>query len=247
MAEIIGKRKIKLASVDSTNNYATKMVSGGGCDEGTVIVAEKQECGRGQMHNSWESEGSKNILVSIVFYPFFLPVQYQFLLSKVVALGVYELVSLYVDNVTIKWPNDIYVGEQKIAGILIENSIMGYTLGSTVAGVGININQATFKGDAPNPVSLFQLLGREFYIEELLEILFDAIDKWYLLLKSGKHDQINSSYLECLYRKGVLADYCDKTGRYKGTITGISEIGQLEIQPETGQMKTYHFKEVEFL
>ena len=247
MAEIIGNNIIKIMKVDSTNNYASEKLVKNGCEEGTVVYAGEQSCGRGQLNNKWESEPLKNILFSIVLYPEFLPIPQQFLLSKVVALGLADVVSMYVDEVTIKWPNDIYIGNKKIAGILIENAIMGNVLGSSVVGIGLNINQLEYVGGAPNPVSLASVTGRFYELEQIFSLLIEAIDKWYILLKEGFVDLINQRYVEQLYRFGLKADYRDKTGVFAGEITGVNEIGQLQIRLLNGDIRTYHFKEVSFL
>ena len=247
MAEIIGHTIIKLASVDSTNNYAIAHLSKNTWEEGTVVVSGEQINGRGQINNLWESEPDQNILMSIVLYPDFLPVHLQFLISKIIALGVCETLLPMVDGVLIKWPNDIYVGHRKIAGILIENAIMGNTLYSTVAGIGLNVNQKVFKSDAPNPVSLIQLTGIKTGIDQLVDELLKNIDHWFLKLKQGCFEEIDQAYLLHLYRRGDLAAYNDKTGTFRGILKGVNEIGQLLIQPEKGALRCYHFKEVEFM
>ena len=247
MAEIIGNNILKIVKVDSTNNYASEFLVKKGCSEGSVVFASEQLSGRGQLTNQWESEPFKNILLSIVLYPEFLPIPHQFLLSKVIALGVSDVVSLFVEDVTIKWPNDVYVGHQKIAGILIENSIMGSVIGSSIAGIGLNVNQQTFISDAPNPVSLAKLTGKVYDLEQLLMVLLEAIDKWYVLLKEGKTGLLNQKYLERLYQFGVKARYQDEEGNFEGTILGVNKIGQLQIKPSHGELRTYHFKEVAFL
>lgn len=247
MAEIIGIKIIKLDEIDSTNNYTSKLLANSNVIEGTVVVAKVQSSGRGQLSNQWESEYGKNILASFVFYPKFLPVQQQFLLSKVIALGVRDLLTLFVDKVKVKWPNDIYIGNKKVAGILIENSIMGHTLESSIAGVGININQTVFLSDAPNPVSLIYSLKKELDCSELLLVLCECIDKWYSLLSQGNVKMINENYHDSLYQRGIVSTYRDKNGEYEGMIEGVNAIGQLQIKPLSAPLKTYHFKEVEFL
>ena len=247
MAEIIGIKIIKLDEIDSTNNYTSKLLANSNVIEGTVVVAKVQSSGRGQLSNQWESEYGKNILASFVFYPKFLPVQQQFLLSKVIALGVRDLLTLFVDKVKVKWPNDIYIDNKKVAGILIENSIMGHTLESSIAGVGININQTVFLSDAPNPVSLIYSLKKELDCSELLLVLCECIDKWYSLLSQGNVKMINENYHDSLYQRGIVSTYRDKNGEYEGMIEGVNAIGQLQIKPLSAPLKTYHFKEVEFL
>lgn len=248
MAEIIGKSIIKLTSVDSTNNYATNNMLAEKWYEGTVVVSEEQTKGRGQINNSWESEFGKNLLLSIVLYPKFLPIHNQFLLSKVCALGVCDAIGEYVGNVKIKWPNDIYVGRKKIAGILIENIIMGSSISSSVLGIGLNINQNEFFSDAPNPVSLCQLLGEEISRKLFLDRLLDNIDFWYKRLADNEISVIDDAFLSSLFLLNEVSTFTDNTGTYNGRILGVDEIGRLKIQPKNDDViRTYHFKEVEYV
>ena len=247
MSEKIGNRIIKLDRIDSTNNYATNRLFREDWPEGTVVVADEQIKGRGQLTNSWESEPGENLLLSIVFYPKFLPIQRQFQISKVIALSVSEIVSLYSENISVKWPNDVYAGERKIAGILIENAIMGNELSYSVAGIGLNINQTVFRGDAPNPVSLSQLTNVVFNRDEILKLLLDSVDKWYNLLQKGDIATIDMAYLNMLYRLDSMERYEDEQGIFTGRILGVNAIGQLAIEKNSGEVHFYHFKEVAFL
>jgi BirA family transcriptional regulator, biotin operon repressor / biotin---[acetyl-CoA-carboxylase] ligase len=247
MSEKIDNPIIKLESIDSTNNYATNHMSKENWEEGTVVIADIQIKGKGQLQNSWESEKGKNLLISMVLYPRFIMVQNQFEISKVIALGVWEVVSLFVENVSIKWPNDIYVADKKIAGILIENAVMGSEYSYAVAGIGLNVNQQKFLSDAPNPVSLFQLKGIEFDMEEILSLLILSINKWYGILKEKNFTAIDTAYLKVLYRFEVEAKYSDDKGIFTGTIVGVDPIGQLMIEKSTGEIRSYYFKEVAFL
>jgi BirA family biotin operon repressor/biotin-[acetyl-CoA-carboxylase] ligase len=247
MSEKIENTLIKLDCIDSTNNYATNHLIRESWQEGTVVIADDQSKGKGQMQNIWESEKGKNLLVSIVLYPSFIAVRHQFQISKVIALGVYDVVSLFVENVTIKWPNDIYVVDRKIAGILIENAIIGDEFSYSVAGVGLNVNQQDFVSDAPNPVSLFQLRGIEFDREEILLLLLQSVNKWYGLLKEKNFFAIDEAYINLLYRFGTEATFQDKDGIYTGKIIGVNPIGQLMIEKGPGQIREYSFKEVGYL
>jgi BirA family biotin operon repressor/biotin-[acetyl-CoA-carboxylase] ligase len=247
MSEKIDNPIIKLECIDSTNNYATKHLVKEGWAEETVVVADVQLKGKGQLQNTWESEKDKNLLLSIVLYPSFLPVQYQFFISKVVSLGVCEVISLFVENVSVKWPNDIYVGNKKIAGILIENAIMGSEFNHSIAGVGLNVNQQKFLSDAPNPVSLYQLKGIEFDRDEILTLFIHSFHKWYEMLKMKKFSEIDTAYLNVLYRLGVDAKYKDDNGIFTGKIIGVDPIGQLMIEKGSGEVRKYQFKEVIFL
>lgn len=247
MAEFIGNNIIKLKEVGSTNNYATALLAKEDFLSGTVVVADVQKNGRGQINNSWESEAGLNLLMSIVLTPTFLPVQYQFLLSKILALGVSDVLSYYSDNVRIKWPNDIYVGEKKIAGILIENSIMGNTLSTSILGLGLNINQTVFKSDAPNPISLKQLTKKTYELDKMLTVILNSVNKWYSKLECGFVEEIDEAYVSQLFRMGVSAKYNNEQGSFEGVICGVNEIGQLKIRTSKGEMKEFHFKEVEFI
>ncbi len=247
MADIIGKKIIKLSYVDSTNNYATKYCSENTCPEGTIFMAECQSKGRGQRNNIWESDCGKNILMTVVLYPVFLPVQQQFILSKVVALAVSDVVKTYCSNVKIKWPNDIYVDTKKVAGILIENSITGSTLGLTVAGIGLNVNQTIFSDLLPNPVSLAKVFGCEIDVDQVLTMLFNRLDFWYMELCNGKHDFIHKTYYGRLYQVEQMCWYKDKNGTFEGYISEIDNIGRLVIIDKDKHIRKYHFKEVEFL
>ncbi|MBN1924251.1 MAG: biotin--[acetyl-CoA-carboxylase] ligase [Prolixibacteraceae bacterium] len=247
MSDIIGKNIIKLNLTDSTNNYAIKKHSQDGWPEGTVVMCKEQTNGRGQINNSWESEYGENLLLSIVLYPDFLPVQRQFQLSKIIALGISETLSLFNEEVTVKWPNDIYIGNKKIAGILIENSVMGNTICSSVIGIGINLNQKKFLSDAPNPISLFQLLGLKVDLEEFANLLFSNLNIWLNKLRNNMNHEIDYHYLKSLYRINQEAEFSDKDEIFAGKIIGINETGQLVIAKKNGGLKEYHFKEVEFI
>lgn len=238
---------IILDCVDSTNNYATNHLVNEGWIEGTVVLTDFQDKGKGQSSNSWESENGKNLLFSMVLYPSFIPVQYQFLISKVIALGVCEVVSLFAENASIKWPNDIYVGNKKIGGILIENAILGAEFSYSVAGVGLNVNQHKFISDAPNPISLFQLTGIEYDRDEILKMVIQSINKWYEILKRKEFSVIDTAYLKRLYRFGVDAKYEDDSGIFTGRIVGVDQTGQLMIEKGSGEVRAYYFKEVAFL
>lgn len=247
MSGIIENTLIKFDCVDSTNNYATNHLANEGWIEGTVVLTDFQNKGKGQTSNSWESEKGKNLLFSIVLYPGFIPVHYQFLISKVIAIGVCEVVSLFVEDVSIKWPNDIYVENKKIGGILIENAIMGTEFSYSVAGVGLNVNQQNFLSDAPNPVSLFQLTGIEYDRDEILTLVIQSINKWYEILKRKEFSVIDSAYLKRLYRFGEEAKFKDDSGIFTGRIVGVDPIGQLMIEKGSGEVRAYYFKEVAFL
>ncbi|MDO8928149.1 MAG: biotin--[acetyl-CoA-carboxylase] ligase, partial [Bacteroidota bacterium] len=192
---MIGNTIIRIPSADSTNNYANGQLQANTLPEGTVFLAYEQTAGRGQLKNFWESEPGKNLTFSIVVFPDFLDIRRQFMLSKVVTLGIYTALGKYVDKLRIKWPNDIYAGDQKLGGILIENSIMYSSIKSSVIGIGINVNQTDFKSNAPNPVSLKNLTNQQFDGEVVLSEILSGIDRYYSLLRDGAEEQIDREFI----------------------------------------------------
>jgi BirA family biotin operon repressor/biotin-[acetyl-CoA-carboxylase] ligase len=246
MSGYISNKIIKLQSVDSTNNYATRLIMSSSPEEWTIISAEEQLSGKGQKGNKWESEKGKNILLSIIIFPNFLEVYDQFLLSKVTSLGICDVISMFSGSVSIKWPNDIYVDKNKISGILIENSVTGIRMNYSIIGIGLNINQKNFLSDAPNPISLCEILKKELDRNEIFGMLISSIYKWYLILKEGKIDLINDAYVKSMYMKDVSASFKDSDGIFTGKIKGVDQIGRLIIEKE-GVDCFYGFKEVEFI
>jgi len=187
MDKSIGNTIVRLQETESTNNYANTQIRENVVLEGTVFLAYEQTAGRGQLSNFWESEAGKNLTFSLVLYPDFLEIRRQFMLSKVVTLGIYTALHKYVDQLKIKWPNDIYAGNRKLGGILIENSIMYGLLKSSVVGIGLNVNQSVFHSTAPNPVSL-QILTNQHYDTDciLTEVLTAIIICCFVKVKTKK-------------------------------------------------------------
>jgi BirA family biotin operon repressor/biotin-[acetyl-CoA-carboxylase] ligase len=246
MNSIIGNQIIHIQSTESTNNYANHKMRLESIEDGTVFLAYEQSAGRGQMKNNWESEPGKNLTFSIVLYPEFLEIRRQFLLSKVVSLGIYSVINKYVKELRIKWPNDIYAGEMKLAGILIENSIMGGSIKTSVIGIGLNVNQTVFESDAPNPVSMQLLTNEHFDCDQVLKEVLAGIDYYYQLLLRGETDKIDQEYISVLYRLEENHDFKTEDYVFTGKIKGVNEIGQLIIQNTDGKNQEFHFKEVEF-
>ncbi|MEN8115968.1 MAG: biotin--[acetyl-CoA-carboxylase] ligase [Bacteroidota bacterium] len=240
------KNIIVLTEIDSTNNYAKQLIKTGQ-EEGTVVLAQYQKKGRGQQGNYWESEPGKNFLMSLILYPDFLNAGDQFYLSKIVSLALVELLENEVEGVSIKWPNDIYVGEKKIAGILIENSVTGNQLSSSVAGIGLNLNQKNFKSDAPNPVSLRQLTGENYDVQIVMHRFLELFNEWYKILKSGSVREINVAYFSNLFRKTWWSWYKKDDDKFEARIVGVGEFGQLQLEDKSGKISEFMFKEVEFV
>jgi BirA family biotin operon repressor/biotin-[acetyl-CoA-carboxylase] ligase len=243
---MIGSTIIHLDNVDSTNNYAAKELLTKSLNEGTVFVAACQQSGRGQGNSSWESSKGLNLTFSMVLYPRRVEIVRQFALSKAVSLGVIDFLSPYTADVSIKWPNDIYAGDGKIAGILIETTISSGELSRAIVGIGLNINQEEFLSDAPNPVSLKNLTGIHYDLQEILDQLCLKLDKRYHQLISGNQAVIDADYEKQLYRRGQWAHYRAGGKDFEGFLTGTDDEGRLLMKIRGGEIRKFQFKEVQF-
>lgn len=246
MNEMIGSTIERIHETGSTNNYAATQLLTKRLPEGIVFVVDCQVDGRGQATNKWESEPNKNLTFSILLYPDFLEIIRQFELSKIISLGVSDFLKELTDRVSIKWPNDIYIGKGKVAGILIENSIRIDKISSCIVGIGLNINQQVFVSDAPNPVSLSQITGTIYNLEKSLSDLCLKIDARYQQLRNGKYRQIDDEYTKMLYQRGIWSQYDDENGDFEGRLLGVDEIGRLRIETRSGKINYFQFKEVNF-
>lgn len=247
-----GKQITELESVDSTNSYATELLRTGMPAEGHVVWARQQLKGKGQRGNVWESEAENNITLSVIWFPVFLSPSKQFLLTQAVSLGVADFLSQKLASsninkrVLIKWPNDIFIDDHKIAGILIESSLRGSEIASAVVGIGINVNQTSFQ--SPNkPVSLALLTGKTFDIRECVYDLCAFIEPRYLQLRAGKIEKLKSDYLDCLFRLDEWSFYESQGERFAGRISGVSDEGRLRVERESGEVREYDFKEIVFV
>jgi len=240
-------RIIRVNQLDSTNSYAQQLLKDTNPSGGTVVMALNQTEGRGQQTNAWESESGKNLTISLILRPDFIFAQDQFQVSMLISLGVSDYLKAYTEKVSIKWPNDIYVDDKKIAGILIEQSIMGAHLSHSVCGIGLNMNQGKFVSNAPNPVSLNMLTKNNYQLEDELEKLLAAIEKRYFQLMNKGRKELEADYLRTLYWMNEEHTFEDEDGEFKGTIVSISEFGQLQVEDEDKDIRTFNFKEVSFI
>lgn len=239
-------QQIYLPTINSTNAWLQQALLEQQLPEGVLVYTSYQTNGRGQLTNVWESEKDKNLLFSMLFTPVWLPVKDQFVLSQAVALGVVRFLNKFQAGFKVKWPNDIYWNDKKIAGILIENNLQGAVIGSSVVGIGLNINQMEFLNDAPNPVSLAQITGQTYSLQTCLTELQQTIWQAYLQAQHNPR-QIRNDYLNVLYRYQTWAMYQDETGLFEGKITDVENRGYLHVLSSNGQAKRYAFKEVHFV
>lgn len=244
----LGKVLLRFKDLPSTNEYAVELLSKSKPIEGTVISAYHQVAGRGQIGSSWESAPGENLTVSVLLYPVFLAATRQFQLNKAISLGVRDFIAAFIPQapVHIKWPNDLYIGSKKAGGILIQNVLQKNALQSSVVGIGLNINQATFSDAVPNATSLFLETGTVFDLSALLDELCYFLEVRYLALKQGLDEGLNQDYLRYLYRFGEPAFFQRVSGEvFQGTICGVSDIGRLLID-QNGIIEDFNIKEVSF-
>ena len=239
---------IHISETNSTNSYLQTLCSKQQeVAEFTTVVADFQTSGRGQRGNSWESEPGKNLLFSFVLFPEFLEARRQFLISQVMSLAIKEELDSYTDDISIKWPNDIYWKNKKICGMLIENDLMGRTIRQSISGIGINVNQEAFHSSAPNPVSLQQITGKQYEIFGILRNIMLRVQSYYELLRNDDTEFIANRYEKALFRKEGMHRYKDPDGEFFARIVCVEPEGRLILEDETLRKRGYMFKEVEYL
>ena len=244
----VGQNLITLKEVASTNTFLKDALSKSTpLLEGTVILAEKQLAGRGQADNSWISEPGKNLTFSILLNPAFLQVDKQFELNKAISLALNDVMAIYAGkDALIKWPNDSYIGNKKIGGMLIENIVHGNKIRHAIIGIGLNINQTNFPPSLKNVTSFKQFLQKDYDLHSLLSEICATVEARYLQLKSGHNVQITAEYLEKLYLRDEWALFKFDGEIQSGKIIGITEAGRLQL--ETGnEIRQFDSKEIEFV
>lgn len=231
-----------------------------------VVVADYQTAGRGCATNSWESERGKNLLFSILIHPktpsdepassslvhprvlsdegtsveALLPAKRQFHISMAISLAVCEALGQYIGDLSIKWPNDIYWRDGKIAGILIEQTLKGGYIKDSIIGVGLNVNQRVFHSDAPNPVSMWQITEQETDREQLLKEILRAFQHYL-------GAEMKEQYLSMLYRRKGFYPYADHGGAFMAELLTVDDDGHLLLRDDNGNQRRYAFKEVTFI
>ena len=237
---------IHFDSLDSTNDYAADLIrtTSDRVIEGTCIWTTDQKFGKGQEGNRWESETGKNLTFSLILFPEFLMVEEQFLLSKAVALALADFLAALISNVSIKWPNDIYVDERKIAGILFQNSIRNEKLSYAIAGIGLNVNQTLFRSDAPNPVSMKMITGIDYDLAYCMKRLISFLERRYVQLQCGNREIIHQNYLNALYGFQEYHVYMHAGKSFSAKIIGITPRGQLKLETSDREIRVFNTKEV---
>lgn len=237
---------LHLLEVDSTNAWLRSNLSN--CAHGFVVSTDYQTTGKGQANNQWESKYGANLLMSILLEPTKIAAHEQFLLSQLVSVAIVNVLQNALNKeVRIKWPNDIYVGDKKVCGILIENTIIGGKLAKSIIGVGINVNQKAFKSDAPNPVSMFQIAGKLFDYQLLLEELASTILKEYDSFSTLKSEELQHIYFAKLYRNSGFYPFKINDELVEAEIDSILPTGHIRLHTKKDEYKIFAFKEVQFV
>jgi len=234
---------IFLNEIDSTNRFLKKLVKEKQVDDGTVILADNQTSGRGQGSNLWHSKRGLNILMSMLFKPL-INASEHFSLSEFVSLAITDTLHFYKIEAQIKWPNDIYVHNEKIAGILIENSIENDIVKYMIAGIGLNVNEEIFPNELPNPVSMKTILKHRLNRKIFLDKLILFMNKRYQQLAAGDYKPLHAEYNNNLYRRNIPCDFKAGDQLFKATIKEVGQTGELILITQQQVKKAFLFGEV---
>jgi BirA family biotin operon repressor/biotin-[acetyl-CoA-carboxylase] ligase len=239
--------KIFKKRLKSTNLYAARLLIKSRPESPLWIRTDNQYAGRGQGNHTWVSEPGKNLTGTLVIFPERLMSSDQFSLSMALSVAMADFLGLFTDDITIKWPNDLYAGHKKIGGLLIETAIMGSWIEHAILGIGINVNQKVFPDDITNPVSLACLTGMSFNLGVLEDLLLESFRNRYGMIESGTLDGIRKDYLKKLYRFGEFADYQTDNKTLRAKIIGVTQFGHLILEDERGLRRSFAFQEIKYL
>lgn len=244
--QFIGQHIIYEVTCASTNTLAGQYLQKEELPAGTVVITDHQYQGRGQRGNVWYSAPHKNLTFSVVLYPTFLAVPQSFSLNIITALALHQVLSAFVPNdLTAKWPNDIYYQDQKLSGVLIENVVEKQQLKVAVIGIGLNVNQEHF--NEQGATSLARICGRTFDLQQVLVLLLAALEHSYLQLQTQDVAPLRAAYLKNMYWIHEAHTFQDATHKFLGKIRGIDAIGRLVIEHTDSTLKCYDFQEVTFV
>lgn len=237
---------IEISEINSTNVYSSELLKNQTVKDDTIVYTFIQTDGKGLGNNKWLSKPFQNILMSIITFPYIQVTDY-FKLNLIVSLAVIDYLKLLGVKAKIKWPNDIYVNDKKICGILIENSISGNLISSSIVGIGLNVNQIYFDKSIPNPVSLKLITGIHYNIKEQIKVIGEVVLQKIKENKNVDFKILKKEYLKVLYLYDEYADFCDINKKFKAKIIDIENSGHIVIEKFDGEVTKYFFKEVKFL
>ena len=223
-----------ITSTNSTNTLLKELIAKGEWPNGERFIrAGYQTAGRGQTGNGWESEADKNLLCSVLLPPN----KNLHFLNIAVSVAVRRIIG---EDFTIKWPNDIYWKDKKVAGILVENAIVGSEVKYSIAGIGLNVNQTEFKSDAPNPISLKQIYGTDFVVDELMQKLYAEVQRTW-------EEDVWAEYKAHLYRREGFWPFEDKNGIFEARIYDVLPTGEIVLKDRNNKKRIYQFKQIRYV
>ena len=244
----IGKVVHAFQTLVSTNSYAQELLAKSKPSEGTVISAATQTGGRGQIGSKWESPEGQSLSLSVILYPHFLLARQQFALNMATALALRDVLSAYAKSeVSVKWPNDVYLGTRKVAGILIQNQLAGQRVQHSIIGTGVNINQPAFPPELPLATSLYQDTGTTHDLDEVAASYLQALEQRYLQLRAGQDARLRRDYYQHLIGYQELRTYRLPNGQVlTAEAAGVDEAGRLLLRID-GQLRPFALKEIALL
>lgn len=244
-----GQQLVWLPACPSTNTVAQQLQRENRASEGCTVITGHQTAGRGQRGNQWEAAAHENLTLSVVWHPTFLGATEQFLLSQAVALAALDWARRWLGASTeislrVKWPNDLYVGNQKLGGILIENTLSGSKIQYSIVGIGLNVNQQVFA--VPTATSLGQLTGRHYDLAEAAARLLECLEARYLQLRAGRVGQLRQEYLAALYRYRQPHQFLVDGQPVTSEIVGVETDGRLAVRLPDG-VRLFAMQEIKYL
>lgn len=243
----VGNPTIELESVDSTNDYASKLIVEDQVTDGYVISAKHQTKGKGQFGSTWLTRPEQNLTLSIILKPKNLHIKHQFYLSVITSIAIRDVVAKYGITTHVKWPNDIYVKSNKICGILIQNTLQQSLIQYSIIGIGLNVNQHIFDPSLPNPTSILNETNKTHSLLDIRQELYNSFESYYIDLKHGEFDNLLTTYRQHLYQKNEVRSYKLEDGEIiNGIIRNVQENGKLEIELENG-IQEFSLKEISFV
>lgn len=246
---LIGSKINRFSKLESTNLFIKENINKNIITDGEVVLADFQIFGKGQGANKWESEGGKNLTFSFLLnHKCKLTADEQFIISIFTSISIIETLKIFSDKqFQIKWPNDIYYNDNKIAGILIENFVQGNNINKSIIGIGLNINQVKFKSNAPNPISLYNIENKEFCLDQVLDVMILKLNNNYKLIKNGDKNILAKTYKSNLYRLNDYYKYIINDNELDAKIIDINKYGQIVIETENKEKKELSMNEIKYI
>ncbi|WP_204346285.1 biotin--[acetyl-CoA-carboxylase] ligase [Psychroserpens algicola] len=239
---------IKLDAIDSTNTFLRHLSSEKTVEDYTVVVANSQTKGRGQMGTVWDSQPNKNLMVSVFIDVSFLKIENSFYISMATSLAISNALKAFqIKPVKVKWPNDILADQKKISGVLIENVIKNNQLQASIIGFGLNVNQTYFE-QLPSATSMHMVSGKVYHLDEVLLSVIEQLRYYIDILKTGDFQKVKDLYESELFRNNKPSTFKDVKGvLFTGIIKGVSNSGYLQVLIEDEILKEFDLKEVKLL